>query len=462
MANSGPAIIQSPILTAQQSAQEITGTTTYANLPAASSVTPGTTAYTSDQGPVYSNGSVWQLVGALSAMSLTTAGIPTTTLYQQLPKTQAAIGGVIAGQAGGTAQGGVSACKILLFGDSLMTGTYSNGTGNTPNTLQVRTPAANIARILGKIMPTSTDSWFCDQNLIIGGGLTYAQYTTYDPRLVFGGTWTQPTVSINIGCGVAFYGTNALSSTITFSPTNTYNTIDLYYYGYAGGGTISLQVGAQTAQTLNTTLISGVQKWTTTWTGSTSSAVASITAAGGANAYILGMRCYNTAVPAVELIQISAPGQMLSGQYTPGNTLFTNFATLLAPQLTLVEFDTNEAAAVSQTATYAAFVTAVNSFIPFMQGLGSDIMICDTPPHSLSLVVNSPTLYETQAMAPYRAYWQQAAATYNVPYLGPASFTTNAQIGTSGTGPVLMADAYHYNEGGYGWWARLICKALGF
>ena len=85
--NPGPAVTYTANSLAQQQTINTTGTQLYANLPPASSVPVGYQAYTTDQGPVYSNGTSWVVIGseAGTAIDALPAGNTAAVLTDVMP-----------------------------------------------------------------------------------------------------------------------------------------------------------------------------------------------------------------------------------------------------------------------------------------------------------------------------------------------------------------------------------------
>jgi len=160
------------------------------------------------------------------------------------------------------------------------------------------------------------DTWFG------GGNYGSGTYWQADPRLSAGTGWREgglPTI------GVQSLTQTASGGPLTFAPTGTVNTFEVYYLRQPSGGVLNISVDGGTATAINTAGIASMQKAVIT-ASSVGSHILSHVWSGGGRVDVVGDIAYDSTTPSV-IVVLAAAGGATSGQlstttqpYSPGNS----------------------------------------------------------------------------------------------------------------------------------------------
>ncbi len=240
---------------------------------------------------------------------------------------------------------GVSNATVICIGDSTTHGSYSDAT--LAGFWSQSMPARLAWSLVQLGIPAGNDSRMGDGNSVGNG-----TFATYDPRCTLGAGWG---VNGTPAPGAYWWNNATTANPFVFTPTNTFDSADLYYIRFVGGGTLTFDIDGAGTITLNTngafnTLKSTLNK------GSPGSAVNLIRTAGS---------CFFSTV--VAYTQASAQVNVINGGWISGTT--NDYATIAAiadthnftPDLTIIELGINDMhAPVAQSTISANLQTIIN------------------------------------------------------------------------------------------------------
>jgi len=244
------------------------GTYTYATLPAASANT-GKSAYTSDQGPVYSNGTSWVTLTGTNVAGL--AGATVATLKSG-PVPTRLIGVGCSLDSGSTAYGGGTLSQMYM---QLLAANYNfNTLGSAPNgTTYIDTAVAGTVHV-SQITASNNALSFASTDLIVAGNFLFNNMRIWGPdpsiymvdlqqsieaflaffaipeslkvRAIIAGTTTLNTTNVvdsGAGSGWPYYSLTVgtqfnnmarrsaiASDTLTFTPPTAGDTVYIWYF----------------------------------------------------------------------------------------------------------------------------------------------------------------------------------------------------------------------------------------
>lgn len=197
---------------------------------------------------------------------------PDITTAYQLPKYRAALGKVAAGTAN---------AKILFVGDSVTLGYASNG-GASGDMRPLSYPDQFKNMLNSSGVRAQSNSW-------MGDGNSPPNYSsTYDSRITIGGSWSREFV----GTGGAFFKATTNTNSLSFLPTESVDTFDVYYLSYTGGGVLSMDINGGAPTTQSTNAASLIRK--ATITGTLGSNTLNLKWSSGSAVYVLGVDSYDS------------------------------------------------------------------------------------------------------------------------------------------------------------------------
>lgn len=322
---------------------------TYAALPGAGTVSPGSMFYTIDQGVVVSNGRNWVSVS-------TPTGAPSNMSRPNTNKWRAARGKVRAG---------IQNARMLFVGNSLTAGFNSTGVGVTnPASLSYPTQVAQIMNATG--LPTSWQSWCGGQNI--------TNFNTQDNRIVMG-SWT------NSGLGT--FGANCLTLATTgqtlmsFTPTTTVDTVEVL--ALRNNSNVAITIAVDGGATLATytpfssgTLTMGISTPISLGTLASHAIQANISFATAS--FLDGMIAYNSAVKEVSVLRAGWQGAT-AASFNTSPWFYLDGVQIVAPDLTLIAVTRNDATSATDL---AAFSSSYQNIITRAQ-LSGDVMLVIEP-----------------------------------------------------------------------------------
>jgi lysophospholipase L1-like esterase len=168
--------------------------------------------------------------------------------------------------------------------------------------------------------------------------LTESQILQTDSRLALGSDWSVS--AVNFTAGGALFTQSSGTTYWTYTPAASWDTAVLFYAAATTNGTFVVNAGGATLQTVNSEAASAIEKVVVTKT--LGAAPCNIQWSSGGPISILGGYFYNSAVPAVDVINLgwggSTAGSWASGGYYPR----LNGALAIAPNIAFINLGIND------------------------------------------------------------------------------------------------------------------------
>jgi len=266
----------------------------------------------------------------------------------RLRKFQVALAKVMAGTAN---------ARIAFIGDSTMVGAYADGVnaynGNRPSSPPLLFQSnINKRRDIG----VTGASLFCDAGTKPGN----ASLALYDTRVQYGVSWFTNLQLTGTGgkliASIAGALGSAADETLTFTPIEAFDTVDVYWRKVAGNGTFTIDVGGAVLATCAGSGTEVYQKTTVTKAASTGLVNLIRTATG--SCFIGAIVCYNSTVKEIEVYHQGYSGSS-SVEWSFSNATYSpiNSIPAYSPDLTFINLGLNDT--LTNLKTYETNLTAV-------------------------------------------------------------------------------------------------------
>ncbi len=335
---------------------------------------------------------------------------------------------------------GTGPAKLACVGDSTTAGQGANtGTNGLTGACLLSYPTL-LAIALNKIIPAQESSIWGDKNQ------GAANYNVFDPRLVINSSWAaNQTDSVGVGMWKNSADTNAL----TFTPVQSFDTIDVYDYTNTGFGTFTIDVdgGAPLATVAAGT--AGIRKTTVTCAAGTHAINIKRTGV-GTNTFIIGIDAYLSTAPAIHVWNWGNPGAKAANLATVTNLWsYANAIAAIVPDMVLINAGINDESVPTDLTAYTASIqTIIKSSLA---GGGNVVIMVPTP-----VSAGSATLANQAAL---RQTLIAIAANNDLPLIDH-SLRLESYLINNGLGQ--QYDGLHLNKLGYGVVAGSICNSLLF
>lgn len=199
-----------------------------------------------------------------------------------------------------------------------------------------------------------------------------ASFIAWDSRLTAGAGWGQNGSMTLAG---KFYQNTTDLTAFTFTPTEAFNQIEIWYYQNTGNATFTVDVGGAALQTVNSSGSMAVVKVAVpTGAGAAVQSVNINRTGVGAGCYILGINTYDSAAPAIEMHQAGWATSQTSDwiiDSSPFSPL--KMIALINPELTFINLGVNDSNGGTPIATY---ISRYQKIIDKLKAAGSDIILC--------------------------------------------------------------------------------------
>ena len=339
--------------------------------------------------------------------------------------------------------------RLLVEGDSTMFGDESNSS-------QANWVAASVGADVCNDLITyygtkcRWGSWF--------GGGSSASYGTFgysDPRIVLGSAWTLDGTVYSIGGGA--YTATTSTNALTFTPTQSVDTFEVYYVQQPSSGVLSVQIDSGTPTLINTAGTAALVKVVLSAGTPGAHTIKHLWSSGG-KVDLVGDVSYDSTNPSVVVLLAGTTSATSSTFASNGASYsFGSAAALavLAPDITVLEDGINDWATSIPVAT---FTSNMQSVVSALQTAGSDVALYSPIPSNPASVAQS---VQAQYVAAYQAL---AAANYNtgstsaLPYID--NFTAYQSFAISSGYGWRGGDAWHADAAGYQASANLVETAL--
>jgi len=271
--------------------------------------------------------------------------------------------------------------KIVVIGDStsMGAGAGTSGTTNLNGAAQKSWPQG-LQRFNSAPNYLSSNSWWGTQGYDSAAGITL---TGYDTRLAQGANWAPNLASL--GGKVIRYAPGAVNN-FSFTPTYAFDTIVVYMLKNNLNGTCTINVdGGASLGTINTNS-GGALVWATqTFTVSKAIHQINLVPNNDAQMFFGGILCYDSTVPAIDVIQTAVYGSLAS-VFTPNVNVYDQIPTLkfIAPDLTIIDLTINDSNAGTALATYQANLQTIITAAK----VSGDVLLMVGPPSNTAAATN--------------------------------------------------------------------------
>jgi len=335
---------------------------------------------------------------------------------------------------------------INLYGHSALmgAGAGSLSSGEYIGGAEPYSVASALARALTSFgISTRKGGWFGPSGLS-----DIARVAAYDARLAFGTGWSRSTsgLAFNSLGGPMLKNTTDLATSLAFTPTESWDTLDTYYPTFSGGGTFTEDIGASvlTTQSVNAGAL-GIGRVTTSVSAGVHTANTKVSAL-SSGVYLIGQETSLSTTPAVRVRNVAWSGAtsadlaVATNPFSPLSAL-----TYLGGDLTILECMRNDQAAGVPVATFKANLQAQ---ITAAKAFGDVILLVD----------HAPKYWTFTNDAAFVAAIYDLSDTNNVPLLDIVD-----RIGDGTAADALgyfCPDNIHYTKVGWGdigsWIGRLL------
>lgn len=335
---------------------------------------------------------------------------------------------------------------IACIGDST-TMAQGGGTSGTNNLSGAR--ARSWPRILASILTSSSLPF--EETAVWGDGAIGASYSSvgYDPRMAIGAGWAPSGGSL----GGGYWKNTTTQNALTFTPTQAFNTIDVWFIQIGGNATFTVDIGGAALATINSSGTNNLVKQTVSTGASAATGSINIkrTSTGAEQCLIMGIDAYDNSRKSVRVWNMGVAGSKV-GDWTPQNVPWDRGASLglTTPDLGIINLGINDWRDTNNTDT-ASFTTSYQNVIDRVRQSGDVIMVVPVPSST------------TSAAAANQARIAQAirdlAAANNCPLI---DLTDRIGDYNAANTLGLYYDSLHPTGLGYADVGQAIARAIGF
>lgn len=336
---------------------------------------------------------------------------------------------------------------VLNIGDSTTRGqaggTNPTGTGSnvTPNGEHAGSYPVQLASMLATGGLAASKANFCGA----GAYSTLAKLALADPRLVIPADWINTNFSMG---GATLQSPNTVTTTLEFTPVESFDTIDVYYVGSSSSGTMAVSVdgGAALDTFATTNATAGLYKRTISCVLGTHT-LKIVRTAGGA-IYVAAVILRNSTAQSINVINAGWQGTAASHWANPSPAWGAYQAiSVFDPDLTVINLGIND---VGLGTSISSFTTNMTSIITAARAGGGDVVL-------IKFVESNNT---TRPLATQQLYWDvivSLADTYDCPLVMAAD-----RVGSweDANADGFMYDDFHPRAAGYADMARAVANAL--
>lgn len=332
-------------------------------------------------------------------------------------------------------------CRILMIGDSVTAGLYSNGTNSGNDS--AAGPAADLAAAFNAAgINSSYNAWW-------GTGWTTNPIQGIDSRLTVGSSFTSASVTFQVGG--TYFTSSTNTNAITFKPTTPIDTCRIWYAQSGTSGTISYNINGGSASTQATTN-AGFGTNFVTITGTKGINTCNVSWSSGGSVFIVGMEAWDSTKSTI-IFEPAGAGGTTTTNWTSSTTNGFGVAagqlTTIAPDAVWVNLDINEWVNSIGVSTHT---TNMQTIITAIKTAGADPIIVTGVPSS---VTGSSISQATQQSYIYADY--ALAQSNNIALIDVFDFfntyTLNSALYQSG-------NFYHPNQIGYQKYSNLVAYDL--
>lgn len=369
--------------------------------------------------------------GGPASLQALVSGAGKTVVAAQLSSFSAALAATIAGTAD---------TKIAFLGDSVTLGNFGGGSGYVGSRPFSR--ANKFAAYLQSVgIPALTSNYFADSSAV-------ANLPLCDTRITLGTNWGSNTLP-TLGGTALVHATAGSYTSVDFSPTETVDTVDVYYITNAGYGSADIYIdGVKNGATMVGAGALAIVKATRTMAPGQHKI--SVQKSADGNFFVLGVDAYNSTSHAVRCWNMAAGG-LKAGDFALNSNVWDAAKMLqtYAPDLTFISLGINDWIGGTVAATYQ---TNISTIIDAARASG-DVIIEVPVPSSTGTTSQANQEAITFAL-------RQTAANKGCPIadLNAAFRNYTAAAGKGYFAP--LNDLIHPGPTGYALASQVLAKAL--
>ncbi len=335
--------------------------------------------------------------------------------------------------------------RIMCVGDSTTMGYGSNGTTFISNDRAGSYPTQLAALLTARGSKGSWQSW-------IGNGNTGANQQLYDNRISKGASWGDSSVATAGGFSARTSGT---PTTFSFTPTEAWDTAEVYVYKGDATSTQSVNVSIDGALKASVSTYyfdqtNGNSDATIVTADAVGSHVLGITAAVSGVAHVLGAITYNSSVKEVTVLNAGWGGATAAAWIAGMQTLApVQMIKSYSPDLVIINLGINDGTPTDPLLSKAQFQKQLMTIIDAARNSGADIML---------VAPNDGSPADFGARIGVLGVAMAELATINsLPFIDlRTKLGTWAQANSAG----YMRDAVHPNASGYAEIATAIADVI--
>lgn len=268
----------------------------------------------------------------------------------------------------GAVKSGTSKARIVCVGDSTTAGYGANaGSGYTGAKARAY-PAKLAAELTARGIPAMDASF-------MGANQNAVSTNSYDPRITLGAGWSVESTYNTVG-EFGFKSTTN-GAVFSFTPTQSFNAIDVVWGNYTGNGGFTVNVdGGSTLATATPSSGVGVIA-TVSGTCTLATHTINLTTSSSTYTYVVGVVASNTSSRSVDVINAGADAALLAG-VARSDDWFTsqNALTALGADLYIVDIGINDWNGGTNSGTWT---TAFTTFITALRAVGDVIIVVPNP-----------------------------------------------------------------------------------
>ncbi|MFG1302197.1 SGNH/GDSL hydrolase family protein [Xanthobacter sp. V3C-3] len=336
---------------------------------------------------------------------------------------------------------GAARTRLVCIGDSKTQGfgAGSNlaGAGASAGASPKSWPDLLAGMLTARGLPASRDSCFGNKGLA-----AYSDFAAYDPRNTGGSTgWGYAYVTLG-GYG---WQNSTNSNPRSFQPAGQVDTVEIYSRGQANSRVFTVTLDADPTVIGTYDLVSATEvivKNTPTFT--LGAHKINIQRTSGQGVTTLGLIAYNSAAPAVDVINAGWRGSVSADHAAPSNPLSAiNMLAAISPGLVVIQIGTND---LNTSVTAATYKANVEQLIVAAQAAGADVLL-------MYPTVGSPGYGSAALRAAYRQALIDLGSAYGCEVI-------DAEQEFNGYSSNLFYDSVHENYAGNQYLAAAVASRV--
>lgn len=331
--------------------------------------------------------------------------------------------------------------KIAMIGDSTTAG-LGSGSGGTQNLNGAKATAypAQLAKLFNGAGLTANVNSMWGNNALAA----IAAPSPYDPSLSFAGSgvWSAGPTAL----GGAMFLNSTTTDALSYTPTTSTDSIDVYYVQSTGFATFTVKDGSTTLGTPNAAGTAAFIKASFTRTVS-ANAINLARTGTGAQLYVAGIDTWNSTTDKVKVLNMGISGTQSNGYLANTQTWdFLKSILVVSPDVVVIDLGIND---VRNNVAAATYQSNVQTVITTLQTGGIDVVLLRYNPD------NSPV--NPGLLPAYQGAQYALAAANNIPLIDlTARYGSYATMNAQGD----YFDAVHQTAQGYSDFAMSLWQIL--